>query len=148
MSAVLELIQELATYEKAPDAVIISAEDLINYGFGARAHFQCFVAEIETEIVGMALCYPRFSTWVGPALHLEDLIVREAYRRYGIGKKLYDRVLEYALEIGANRVEWAVLAWNNPAIEFYKKSGALVHDEWRIAQFSAENIAAYLNSKQ
>ncbi len=145
MSSVLKLVTELAVFEKEPDAVKINVDDLINNGCKENPTFFTFVAETEGIIVGIALFYSRFSTWDGPSMHLEDLIVTENYRGKGIGKALYDKVLKDALQKGFNRVEWVVLDWNTPAIEFYKSTGATVFEEWNICQISSEKIVNYLS---
>ncbi len=147
MSSVLQLVTELAVFEKEPNAVKINVEDLINNGFKENPAFYTFVAEIKEKIVGIALFYNRFSTWDGPSLHLEDLIVTEKYRGKGIGKALYNKVLEYSLQKEINRVEWVVLDWNTPAIEFYKSTGATMFEEWNICQISNKKIAKYLSKK-
>jgi len=144
MPQVLELIKELAVFEKEPDAVIVTAEDLVKEGFGKDPLFTCFVAEMEDEIVGMALIYYRFSTWKGRAIHLEDLIVKENLRGSGIGKALYTRVIQYAAEKQVKRIEWAVLNWNVGAIKFYERSGANVMKDWYIAQMDEDGIRNYL----
>ena len=140
MPAVLNLIKELAAFEKEPDAVVIDVSVLEKEGFGAQPMFTCFVAETKSEIVGMALVFLRFSTWKGRALHLEDLIVKEAYRGKGVGYALYKQVMDYAVELGVNRVQWEVLDWNTPAIDFYEKSGATVLRDWDVVQIHKEGI--------
>ena len=145
MESVLILIKELATFEKEPEAVEISVDTLINDGFGENPSFKVFVAELENQIVGMALFYPRYSTWKGKSLHLEDLIVQKNYRGRGIGNKLYTMVLKYAHNNGFKRVAWEVLDWNKVAIDFYKSTGAKVFDEWRIAQIDKKSIKKYIN---
>ncbi len=144
MAEVLELIKELATFEKEPNAVIIDTEYLIKNGFSKNPSFICYVALIEDKIVGMALFYYRFSTWKGKTIHLEDLIVKQNKRSLGIGKLLYKKVLEFAQKQGVKRVEWVVLDWNVNAIEFYKKSGALVLDDWRTVQIDNNAVDKYL----
>ncbi|MFK5983398.1 MAG: GNAT family N-acetyltransferase [Flavobacteriaceae bacterium] len=144
MPQVLELIKELAVFEKEPDAVIVTTDDLVKEGFGKDPLFTCFVAEMEDEIVGMALIYYRFSTWKGRAIHLEDLIIKENLRGSGIGKALYTRVIQYAAEKQVKRIEWAVLNWNIGAIKFYERSGANVMKDWYIAQMDEEGIRNYL----
>lgn len=143
MSSVLELIKELAVFEKEPDAVEISVEDLERDGFGTQPLFHTFVAEVANKIVGVALYYNRFSTWKGKTIHLEDLIVTEAMRGHGVGQALYSRVMQQAKEDKVKRVEWAVLDWNTPAVEFYKKSGATVFDAWRVVQMNENQLLAY-----
>ena len=134
MPAVLRLIKELAKFENEPDAVEITVEDLQNDGFGDRPLFECFVAEANDTIEGMALFYYRYSTWKGKTVHLEDLVVSEAFRGKGLGKALYTKVIQYSKQQGCKRTEWVVLDWNTNAVEFYKNSGATVFDEWRTVQ--------------
>ncbi|WP_304035822.1 GNAT family N-acetyltransferase, partial [Mesonia mobilis] len=135
MPSVLKLINELAVYEREPDAVEVTVADLERDGFGDQPLFNCFVAEAEDKIVGMALFYNRYSTWKGKTIHLEDLIVNEDYRGKGIGVQLYKKVMQFALEENIKRVEWVVLDWNTPAVNFYKNTGASVFSEWDTVQF-------------
>jgi len=144
MSSVLSLIKELAIFEKEPNAVIIDEKYLITEGFKSNPSFKVFVAEMNDNIVGMVLFYPRFSTWKGKSYHLEDLIVKKEKRGLGIGKALYNKFLNYAYSHNVKRVEWAVLDWNTPAIDFYNKSGATVFDDWRIAQMNGEQLENYV----
>lgn len=141
---VLELIKELAIFEKEPEAVEITVEDLENEGLEPNALFKCLIAENETEILGMALFYFRFSTWKGRSLHLEDLIVRKSYRGKGIGEALYKKVMEFAIDNKIKRVAWEVLDWNVDAINFYKKTGAKILDEWRVVHFREKELKDYL----
>lgn len=147
MPAVLELIKELAAFEKEPDAVITTVEVLENEGFGENPLFHVFVAEVEGNIEGMALVYYRFSTWKGRTLHLEDLIVREEKRGTGLGNALYRRVIEYAAEQRLKRVEWVVLDWNKHAIDFYERSGANILKDWYTVQMDEQGITKYINTK-
>ncbi len=147
MSSVLKLVNELAVFEKEPNAVKVTVDDLIGNGFKDNPAFLTFVAELEGVIVGMALFYNRFSTWEGPSLHLEDLIVTEKFRGKGIGKALYDKVLDFALQKGIKRVEWVVLDWNEPAIAFYKSTGAIMLEDWNICQINNRSIVKYLQKK-
>ncbi len=144
MGQVLDLIHELAEFENEPDAVEISEEILIEDGFGKNSSFRVIVAETGGEIVGMALFYPRYSTWKGRALHLEDLIVKEEYRGNGIGNALYSAVLKYASDNNYKRVAWEVLDWNKAAIDFYINTGARVFDDWRVAQIDERSLQNYL----
>lgn len=144
MPQVLELIKELAAFENEPNAVIINEKTLIEEGFGNKPLFTCFVAEVEGEIVGMALVYDRFSTWKGRSIHLEDLIVKKQLRGTGVGKALYSRVIQYAANKKVKRLEWAVLDWNKGAIDFYEKSGAILLKDWYLVQMDDEGIKNYL----
>lgn len=143
MSAVLALIQELAILEKEPDAVVVTVADLERDGFGSNPLFETFVAEHNGEIIGMALFYYRYSTWKGKTIHLEDLIVKESYRGTGAGSALYTAVMQHAKAQGLRRVEWAVLDWNKPAVNFYEKTGAKVFSDWRVAQMDEQALTAF-----
>ena len=127
---VLELIRELAAYENASHEVINTVEQLQKDGFGANPIYGFYVAENEHGIVGLSLYYWRYSTWKGKRLFLEDLIVSEKERGDGIGKLLFDRTMRKALEENCSGMMWQVLEWNEPAINFYKKYGARLDDEW------------------
>ncbi len=148
MPAVLELIQELATFENEPDAVEVTVDDLERDGFGETPLFYTFIAEENHEIVGIALYYYRYSTWKGKTIHLEDLIVKEKMRGSGLGFALYSEIIAQGKKDGVRRIEWAVLDWNTPAIEFYKKSGARVLEDWRVAQMDEKGINTFLNINQ
>ena len=143
-ASIFFLIQELAIFEKEPQAVIVTQAQIEKDGFGDHPLFECFVAEVTNQLVGMALYYPRYSTWKGPTFHLEDLIVTEPMRGKGIGTQLYNVFLEHAYNKGVKRVEWAVLDWNLPAIEFYQKSGATILDDWRSVQMDKKSIDSYI----
>ncbi|APG60620.1 GNAT family N-acetyltransferase [Christiangramia salexigens] len=147
MSAVLELINELAIFEKEPDAVIINEDDLIRDGFGANPAFHCFVAEADGKIEGMALIYFRYSTWKGKTVHLEDLIVREKFRGKGLGSALYTEVIKFAAEQKVKRTEWVVLNWNKDAADFYRRSGASVLQDWDTVQMDEKAMRSYLSDK-
>jgi GNAT superfamily N-acetyltransferase len=147
MKAVLELIQELATFEKEPDAVVLTIADLERDGFGKNPLFYTFVAQVDDEIVGIALYYYRYSTWKGKTIHLEDLIVKEKMRASGIGFALYSEIIAQGKRDNVRRIEWAVLDWNTPAINFYKKSGAKVLNDWRVAQMDENGINEFLNKQ-
>ncbi|TSE07691.1 MULTISPECIES: GNAT family N-acetyltransferase [Aquimarina] len=140
MAQVLTLIQELATFEKEPDAVEVTVDELIREGFAEHPLFHCFVAEVQDKIVGIALVYYRFSTWKGRSIHLEDLIVSESMRGTGLGSALYAEVLKYAKSKGVRRVEWVVLDWNTHAIDFYEKSGAKLLKDWYLVQMDKEGV--------
>ena len=156
MHGVLALIQELAVFEKEPDAVLITEEDLVRDGFGTNPLFQVFVAEVENdssdseqpkEIVGIALYYYRYSTWKGKTIHLEDLVVKDSMRGTGLGYALYSEIIKQAKKDQVRRIDWNVLDWNTPAIDFYEKSGAKVLDEWRVAQMDENAINYFLDNK-
>ena len=127
---VFELIKELAEYEKAFDKVSNTVEKLEEDGFGPNPVYELFVAEIENKIVGIALTYFRFSTWRGKVMYLEDLIVKEHMRRKGIGKKLFDMVLDHAKVTSCVGLSLQVLDWNELGINFYKKYNMEFDDEW------------------
>jgi len=130
MSAVLGLIQELADYEKAPNEVLVTVADLERDGFGAQPRFHCYVAERGNKIVGIALYYIKYSTWKGPCVFLEDIIVTQSERRNGIGKILFEKIIQVTKEMGARNMSWQVLDWNEPAIKFYEKYNPIVLKEW------------------
>lgn len=144
MPQVLELIKELAVFEKEPDAVLVTVTELEEAGFSDNPQFTCFVAEHNLEILGMALVYFRFSTWVGKTVHLEDLIVKEKMRGKGIGMALYKRVMEYAKEKRVKRVNWMVLGWNKDAIDFYEGTGAKVMEEWWQVEMDQKALQNFL----
>ena len=144
MKAVLELIRELAVFEKEPDAVVLTVADLERDGFGENPLFYTFVAEVDGEIVGMTLYYYRYSTWKGRTIHLEDLIVKEKMRGTGLGFALYTKIMEQGKADNVRRIEWNVLDWNTPAVEFYKKSGAKVLEDWDVVQMDEQGISNFL----
>jgi ribosomal protein S18 acetylase RimI-like enzyme len=139
--SVLQLIQELADFEKASDEVKVTIEELSS-DFQNNL-FNCLVAEGNGEIVGIALFYNRYSTWKGKTIHLEDLIVTQSHRGKGVGKSLLDAIVAKAKSGKLRRVEWNVLDWNTPAIEFYKKVGANVLDDWLVVQLDENGIENY-----
>lgn len=141
---VLELIKELAVYENEPDAVEVTIEELQRHASSNPPLFTCFVGEYEGRVEGLALCYPRFSTWKGKSIHLEDLIVTDDMRGKGLGKALYRAVLEHAHQQQVRRVEWVVLEWNKNAIGFYEKSGASIVPGWHLVQMDNHAVAQYL----
>lgn len=144
MKNVLDLIQELAIFENEPDAVVVTVDDLVKDGFSENPLFHCFVAELEREIIGIALYYYRYSTWKGKTIHLEDLIVRKNNRGTGAGFALYKEIIRQGKRDKVRRIEWAVLDWNTSAIAFYEKTGAKVLDDWRVAQMNEEGIEQFL----
>jgi len=144
---IIRLLVELAVYEKEPDAVKVTEEELIRDGFGTNPRYECLLAEFNSEVVGLAFFTPRYSTWVGDTLHLEDLVVTEKMRGKGFGTLLYREFLLEAKHRGVNRVEWSVLDWNKTAIDFYKKSGAIVDglEQWKIVRMDKHIIEKYLS---
>ncbi len=145
--ALYQLITELAIYEKEPDGVEITQETLKEHGFGTNPSFTCFVAQVDQQVVGMALVYFKFSTWTGKGLYLEDLIVTQAMRGKGIGKALLDRVINYGSDNNVNRIDWVVIDWNDSAIAFYKSYGAQILTNWNLAQMNAKAITTYLGKE-
>lgn len=127
---ILELIHDLAEYEKALDQVDLTSEQIAQDGLGQQQKFSCLVAEIDGLIVGMALTYPRYSTWKGAYTYLEDLIVDANFRQQGIGTLLLQAVIEEAGQNQSARLEWQVLDWNESAISFYRKFNASFDNEW------------------
>lgn len=146
MQSVLDLITELAVFEKEPDAVEITVEDLIRDGFSANPKFKVYVAEQENAIIGIALFYERYSTWKGRAIHLEDLIVTKSKQKIGAGKALYTAVLKYALDNNFSRVAWEVIDWNTNAIDFYKSTGATYLNDWSVVQMNKENLVNFIQN--
>lgn len=140
MEAVLALIKELAEYERMPNSVEISAQTLISDGFGTEIFFSCIVAEFDHTLVGMALFYPKYSTWQGRCLYLEDLIVRHEFRHQGVGSVLFRAVINEAAKKQCARLEWQVLAWNEPALHFYRKFGATFDPEWHNGRLTRHQL--------
>jgi GNAT superfamily N-acetyltransferase len=129
--SMMELIHELAVYEKAPDEVTVDFGHFVESGFGKNPVWWAFVAEAENKIVGFALYYIRYSTWKGQRMYLEDILVNEPWRGKGIGKLLFDQLIEEAKEKQLSGMMWQVLEWNEPAINFYKKyKGVNFDPEW------------------
>jgi GNAT superfamily N-acetyltransferase len=140
---VLELIKELAIYEREPDAVVVTEEELIKDGFGQNPAYGLFVAEWEGEIVGIALYYFRYSTWNGRVMYLEDLVVTVSHRGKGLGKKLLNAIIQEADKTNCRLTVWQVLDWNEPSIEFYKKIGADLDEEWINCTVKKEQYASF-----
>lgn len=127
----MELVKELAEYEKAPEQVTVSFDHFVQSGFGEKPVWWAYVAEADGKVEGFALYYIRYSTWKGQRMYLEDIIVTEKMRGHGLGKKLLDKLIEVAKENGFSGMMWQVLEWNEPAIHFYKKYKAVRFDpEW------------------
>lgn len=136
----LELVNELAVYERAPQEVTVTLAEFIDAGFGAHKVWDAFVAEENGFIAGFAIYYTRYSTWKGRRLYLEDFIVTEACRGKGIGKLLFERVMQEAKDKNFNGMNWQVLDWNEPAINFYNKYAADLEAGWLNASFSKEGL--------
>jgi GNAT superfamily N-acetyltransferase len=145
--AVVELVHELAAYERAPDEVKLTSDKLHTALFGPSPAAFCHVAEVAGEVVGMALWFVSFSTWVGAhGIYLEDLYVRPEHRRGGLGRALLETLAQVAVERGYGRLEWAVLDWNEPAIAFYQSIGAVAQDEWTVHRVSGPALRALAGS--
>lgn len=145
---VLELIKELAAFERAPNEVTNTVQMMEADGFGTNPIYGFFVAENDGEIIGLSLYYWRYSTWKGKRLYLEDIIVTERDRGKGAGKLLFDRTMEKTLEENCTGMMWQVLEWNEPAIKFYKKYGAKLDDEWTNCNLEAAQISSLLTSEK
>lgn len=140
---IFRLICELAEYEKAPEEVVTTEAILLRDGFGEHPLFYCFVAETnDGRIPGMALYYIKYSTWKGPCVFLEDIVVSQSERRSGIGKMLFDAIVKEAASRGALRMEWQVLDWNEPAIRFYEKYQPEILKEWLNYRMSGSQLMA------
>lgn len=144
LARVLELIKELAEFERAPHEVSNTLDRLEEDGFGPHPVYGFFVAEIDGRIIGLSLYYWRYSTWKGKRLYLEDIIVTESERGKGSGKLLFDRTMQKALEENCTGMMWQVLEWNEPAINFYKKYGSKLDGEWVNCNLEAEQIRKLL----
>ena len=138
--AALGLVRELAVYEKEPDAVLVSEAEMEAAGFGPNKLFDFFVAELEGTVIGLALYFEHYSTWTGRCLHLEDLYVQEAHRKTGVGGQLFHAVVAEANTRGVRRMQWQVLDWNTPAINFYNKLEAKLDGEWINCQLNRAQI--------
>jgi GNAT superfamily N-acetyltransferase len=138
---ILAFIQALATYEREPDAVSATEADLLRDGFGPNPFYFCLIAELDGAPAGFSLYFFNYSTWLGrPGLYLEDLFVHPEYRGLGIGKALLQRVAATAVEKGCLRLQWEVLDWNTPAIDFYQAMGAEFLDTWRNVRLTGEAL--------
>jgi GNAT superfamily N-acetyltransferase len=145
---ILSLIRELADYERAPDAVVTNEAGLREVLFGPQRSAEVLLAFEEGEPAGFAVYFYNFSTWLGqPGLYLEDLFVRPTVRGKGYGRALLERLAQIAQERGCGRMEWAVLNWNDPAIQFYKKLGAEPMAEWTVFRLTRDGIARLAESK-
>jgi GNAT superfamily N-acetyltransferase len=147
LPAAMDLIQELAIYERAPHEVTNTIEEMREAGFGQKPVFGFFLAENEVgEPIGLALYHLAYSTWKGTKLYLEDLIVTERYRRQGIGKLLFDTVARHAHQSGLKALNWQVLDWNEPAIQFYRKIGAALDPEWINCKLTGDYLQSYVET--
>jgi GNAT superfamily N-acetyltransferase len=141
VGSILTFVRALASYEREPDAVIATEEDLIRDGFGENPYFFCLIADKDGVPAGFALYFFDYSTWLGrPGLYLEDIFVHPKFRGLGIGKALLQRVAAIAVEKGCMRLKWQVLDWNTPAIDFYSAMGAEFMDEWRNVRVSGQAL--------
>jgi GNAT superfamily N-acetyltransferase len=146
---ILSLIRELAEYEREPNAVVATEAGLRDVLFGTKRSAEVLLAFENGEAVGFAVYFFNFSTWLGrPGLYLEDLFVRPAVRGKGLGRALLERLAQIAKERGCGRMEWAVLDWNDPAIQFYRKLGAEPMNEWTVFRLTADGIAKLADSVQ
>ncbi|ASU34039.1 GNAT family N-acetyltransferase [Mucilaginibacter xinganensis] len=139
----MELVNELALYEKAPEEVTVTLQEFEEAGFGQKPVWKAFVAEVNDLIVGFAVYYIRYSTWKGNRMYLEDLIVTESMRGKKVGKLLFNRLINEAKEMGFNGMSWQVLDWNEPAINFYNKYEASIEAGWLNASLSKEQLLNY-----
>src|SRR6266436_1704118 len=145
---ILELIRDLATYERAPDEVTATEEQLADVLFGEKPAAEVLLAFENETPVGFALFFHNFSTWLGrPGLYLEDLFVKPERRGKGYGRALLVELAKIAMERGCGRMEWAVLDWNEPAMKFYRALGAKPMDEWTVFRLTRDGIAKLANSE-
>jgi GNAT superfamily N-acetyltransferase len=142
---VLELIRELAQFEKALDQVSNTVERMEEDGFGPNSIYEFFVAERGDKIIGLSLYYYRYSTWKGKRLYLEDIIVTESERGNGTGKMLFEHTMKFCLDQNCTGMMWQVLDWNTPAINFYKKYDAKLDGEWINGHLETEQIQDFFN---
>jgi GNAT superfamily N-acetyltransferase len=145
---VLELVRELAAYERAANEVINTVELMEHDGFGPQPIFGFFVAENDKEIIGLSLFYWRYSTWKGKRLYLEDIIVTEQERGKGIGKLLFDRTMQHSLDENCSGMMWQVLDWNEPAINFYRKYESTISGQWLNCTLEADQIRALIDGNK
>jgi GNAT superfamily N-acetyltransferase len=144
---VLELIKELAEYERAPHEVTNTVQAMLEDGFGPNPVYGLFIAELDQQIVGIALHYVRYSTWKGKMLYLEDIVVRENLRGHGIGRLLFDKCVDLAIDKNYAGLVWQVLDWNEPAIHFYKKYNATLDPEWINGKLSKQQLISLKQSQ-
>ena len=147
LSLIRALISELAEYEREPHSVRITEEQLLRDGFGPERYYECLIAEQDNAPAGFALFFPIYSTWRGRSLHLEDVFVRPQFRGQGVGKALLTRVAAIAVERGCARLQWDVLAWNQPAIDFYLSLDAAMLDDWRRMRITDDALKALAETR-
>ena len=141
VTTILQLIRELAEYERLLHEVVATEERLRENLFGPRRHAEVLVAEVEGAVAGFALFFHNYSTFLGrPGIYLEDLFVRPEYRRQGIGTAFFRRLAQIAVERGCGRFEWAVLNWNEPALKFYRSLGAVPMSDWTVQRVTGEAL--------
>jgi GNAT superfamily N-acetyltransferase len=146
---ILAFIRALAAYEREPDAVTATEADLMRDGFGPNPFYFCLIAEIDGQPAGFAFYFFNYSTWMGrPGLYLEDLFVHPEFRGQGIGKALLQKVAAIAVEKNCPRLQWEVLDWNTPAIDFYSAMGAEFLDTWRNVRVSGDALQRLAGSGQ
>lgn len=138
----LGLVKELALYERAPQEVTVTLDEMTEAGFGPGAVWTAFVATLNDTVLGMALYYTKYSTWKGKCIFLDDIVVTEPKRGLGIGKLLFDAVVAEAKRTHARRLEWQVLDWNTPAINFYQKYDAVLDPEWINGKLTYQQLQA------
>ncbi|MBT8195731.1 MAG: GNAT family N-acetyltransferase [Bacteroidia bacterium] len=134
------LVKELATYEKEPEAVITTVESMLKDGFSEKPIYYLHVAELDGEVVGIAIYFIMYSTWKGRCLYLDDIVITEKHRRKGIGNLLFDEIVRETKKLNCKQMHWQVLDWNEPAINFYKKYNANLDGEWINGKLNVEQI--------
>ena len=147
ITSLYKLIKELAIYEKSEHKLIISQDSLLNDCFKEKPSYNFIVGEFNNEIIGIAMYYIRYSSWKGEVLYLEDLIVTEKHRGKGIGFALFSKFIKYSHNLNVKRVQWVVLDWNTSAIDFYKKNGAIILDDWRVALMDDKAIQKFVKNE-
>lgn len=147
-SLILGFIRDLAEYEREPHSVTMTEEQLLRDGFGDERYFECLIAEVDSAPAGFALFFPIYSTWQGRSIHLEDLFVRPAHRGHGVGKTLLQSVAALAVERNCSRLQWDVLDWNTPAIDFYRSIGADLLDDWRRMRITGPALNALAGTQK
>ena len=143
LPSVLALIKELAEFEKAPDEVCVTLEELEEDGFGQHPYYWFIVAEYKEEIIGLSFYFIRYSTWKGRFLFLEDFVVKEDFRGQGVGAQLFEETIRIAQRLEVKGMVWQVLDWNEDAIRFYKKYEASIQTEWLNGKLSKEQLNAF-----